>query len=89
MVYQYSLSIKIVAVNKRSVSSVKGAIKEPVSKDHITVNHRRRADGTKSRVSICAGNERKKDVHNQGSRLPWLWTVGGGKRNGLRNKKNY
>ena len=33
--------------------------------------------GRNNLVYISAEHKRKKDVHNQGSRLPWLWTVGG------------
>ena len=33
--------------------------------------------GRKNLAYISAEHERKKDVHNQGSSLPWLWTVGG------------
>lgn len=33
--------------------------------------------GQNNLVYISAEYERKKDVHNQGSSLPWLWTVGG------------
>ncbi len=34
--------------------------------------------GRNNLAYISAENKRKKDVHNQGSSLPWLWTVGGG-----------
>jgi DNA-binding MarR family transcriptional regulator len=38
---------RIAADNKCSVSTVKRAIKELVSKGYVTVTHRRRADGSK------------------------------------------
>ena len=33
--------------------------------------------GRNNLAYISAEHERKKDVHNQGSGLPWLWTVDG------------
>lgn len=33
--------------------------------------------GRNNLAYISAEHERKKDVHNQGISLPWLWTVGG------------
>lgn len=43
--------------------------------------------GRNNLASISAEHKHKKDVHNQGSSLPWLWTVGGGLVSELKLKK--